>query len=148
MPFLRSLISDLKAMCAIFPDPRKGRGGNIEIADFRLSAFALMRSGSFLAFQRALEKDHGRSNCQTMFGIGNIPSDNYIRDALDKADPTLLQRYFERIETLLAEPLMRQALGPFRGRTLIARDGKEHLCSQKPGCPNCSTRDRSSSLPP
>jgi hypothetical protein len=50
-----------------------------------------------LAFQRTLEKGHGRSNCQTLFGIGKIPSDNYIRDVLDAADPALLQPCFERL---------------------------------------------------
>jgi hypothetical protein len=88
------------------PDARKGRRGNIAIADFGLSAFALFfrQSASFLAFQRAVEKAHGRSNCQTLFGIGKIPSDNYIRDMLDAADPVLLQPCFERMEQLLTAP--------------------------------------------
>src|SRR5579863_4150863 len=82
MKLLPSLLANLKAVCAAFPDPRKGRGGNIAMADFGLSAFAMffMQSVSFLAFQRRLEKGHGRSNCQTLFGIEKIPSDNYIRD--------------------------------------------------------------------
>ena len=52
------------------------------MADFGLAAFALffMQSASFLSFQRTLEKGQGRSNCQTLFGIAKIPSDNYIRD--------------------------------------------------------------------
>src|SRR5674476_1212083 len=92
MELLPSLLAGLKAVCAAFPDPRKGRGGNIAMADFGLSAFAMffMQSASFLSFQRALEKGQGRSNCQTLFGIGKIPSDNYIRDMLDAADPALL----------------------------------------------------------
>ncbi len=101
-----------------------------------------MQGASFLAFQRALETGRGRSNCQTLFGIGRIPSDNYIRDRLDEADPALLQPCFERLETLLAEPPMRQAFGRLGGRTLIAWDGTEYFCSQKLGCPNCSTRKR------
>jgi hypothetical protein len=68
-----------------------------------------MRSASFLAYQRTLEKGQGRSNCQTLFGIGRISSDNYIRDFLDEADPALLQPCFERLEALLAEPPMWQA---------------------------------------
>ena len=118
MQLLPSLLFELKAVCGTFPDPRKGRGGNIAAADFGLSAFAMffMHSASFLAYQRTMEKGHGRSNCRTLFGIGRIPSDNYIRDFLDEADPALLQPCFERLETLLAEPPMRQAFGRLGGR--------------------------------
>src|ERR1700678_2150240 len=89
MQLLPSLLSELQAVCATFPDRRKGRGGNIAAADFGLSAFAMffMQSASFLAYQRTMEQGHGRSNCGTLFGIGRIPSDNYIRDFLDEADP-------------------------------------------------------------
>jgi hypothetical protein len=144
MKLLPSLLADLKAVCGAFPDPRKGRGGNIAVADFGLSAFAMffMQSASFLSFQRSLEKGRGRSNCQTLFGIEKIPSDNYIRDMLDVADPALLVPCFERLETLLAEPPLRQAFGRLGGRTLIAWDGTEYFCSQKVGCPHCLTRKR------
>src|SRR5271170_2383222 len=75
MQLLPSLVSGLKAVCATFPDARKGRGGNIEISDFGVSAFStfFMQSASFLAYQRGLEKGQGRSNGQTLFGIGRIP---------------------------------------------------------------------------
>jgi hypothetical protein len=144
MELLPSLLSGLRAVCAAFPDPRKGRGGNIAMADFGLSAFALffMQSASFLAFQRGLEKGQGRSNCQTLFGIEKIPSDNYIRDMLDGADPARLQPCFERMEQLLATAPLRQAFGRLGDRTLIAWDGTEYFCSQKLGCPHCLTRKR------
>jgi hypothetical protein len=144
MELLPSLLAGLRAVCATFPDPRKGRRGNIAMADFGLSAFALffMQSASFLAFQRALEKGHGRSNCQTLFGIEKIPSDNYIRDMLDAADPALLRPCFERMEQLLAAPPLRQAFGRLGDRTLIAWDGTEYFCSQKLGCPHCLRRKR------
>ena len=114
------------------------------MADFGLAAFALffMQSTSFLSFQRTLEKGQGRSNCQTLFGIAKIPSDNYIRDMLDLANPALLRPCFERVEHLLAEPPLRQAFGRLGGRTLIAWDGTEYFCSQKLGCPHCLTRQR------
>jgi len=145
MKLLPSLLSGLKAVCAAFPDPRKGRGGNIAMADFGLSAFAMffMQSASFLSFQRLLEKGQSRSNCQSLFGIEKIPSDNYIRDMLDEADPTLLAPCFEQLETLLAEPPMRQAFARLGGRTFVAWDGTEFFCSQKLGCPHCLTRQRS-----
>jgi hypothetical protein len=47
------------------------------------------------------------------------------------------------METLLAEPPMRQAFGRLGGRILVACDGTQHFCSQKLGCPNCLTRERS-----
>jgi hypothetical protein len=145
MEVLASLLSGLKAVCAAFPDPRKGRSGNIAMADFGLSAFAMffMQSVSFLSFQRTLEKGQGRSNCQTLFGIEKIPSDNYIRDMLDGADPALLAPCFRRTEQLLLEPAMREAFGRLSGRTLIALDGTEYFCSQKIPCPHCQTRKRS-----
>ena len=62
---------------------------------------------------------------------------------LDEADPALLQPCFERMETLLAEPPMREDFGRLGDRTLIAWDGTEYFCSQKLGCPNCLTRKRS-----
>src|SRR5471030_588895 len=145
MQLLPSLLSGLMTVCATFPDSRKGRGGNIEIVDFGLSAFSMffMQSASFLAFQRSLEKGQGRSNGETLFGIDRIPSDNYIRDMLDEADPALLRPCFEPMEALLAEPPMRQAFGRLGGRTLVAWDGTEYFCSQKLGCPHCLTRKRS-----
>jgi hypothetical protein len=144
MELLPSLLAGLRAVCAGFPDPRKGRRGNIAMADFGLSAFALffMQSASFMAFQRALEKGQGRSNCQTLFGIEKIPSDNYIRDMLDAADPALLQPCFERMEQMLAAPPLRAAFGRLGERTLIAWDGTEYFCSQKLGCPHCLRRKR------
>ena len=144
MEVLPSLLSGLKAVCAAFPDPRKGRGGTIAMADFGLSAFALffMQSASFLSFQRALEKGQGRSNCQSLFGIEKIPSDNYIRDMLDGADPASLAPCFERMERLLQEAALRAAFGRLGGRTLIALDGTEYFCSQKISCAHCQTRKR------
>ena len=145
MEVFQALLSGLKAVCAAFPDPRKGRGGNIAMADFGLSAFAMffMQSVSFLAFQRRLEKGHGRSNCETLFGIEKIPSDNYIRDMLDEADPARLGLCFQDAERLLLEPAMGEAFGRLGGRTLIAVDGTEYFCSQKIVCPHCQTRKRS-----
>jgi hypothetical protein len=148
MELLPSLLAQLREVCASFPDCRKGRGGNIAMADFGLSAFALffMQSASFLGFQRTLEKGQGRSNCQTLFGIEKIPSDNYIRDMLDGADPALLQPCFERMEELLATAPLRASFARLGDRTLIAWDGTEYFCSQKLGCPHCLTRKRSNGV--
>ena len=112
------------------------------MADIGLAAFSLffMGSPSFLAHQRALARGHGRSNCQTLFGMSAIPSDNYIRLMLDGASPAAFDGLFMRaIEA--AGPLTRfHCLG---GRVLVALDGSEYFCSRKIKCPQCSTRRRS-----
>jgi hypothetical protein len=88
---------------------RYAKGAWRQHRDFRLRHFGFRdifhteRVASRLS-QRALEKGQGRSNGQTLLGMGRIPSDNYIRDRLDEADPALLQPCFERMETLLDEP--------------------------------------------
>ena len=145
MELLPSLLEELKAVCGTFPDTRGGRGGNIAMADFGLSAFSMffMQSESFLSHQRALEKGHSRTNCQTLFGMEYIPTDNYIRDNLDPVDPGRLQPLFNRMEAQLEQPAMKQAFRRLGGRTLIAWDGTEYFCSYKIKCPHCLTRKRS-----
>jgi len=137
------LIAELGMACAGLPDQRTGqcRDGQYTMTDIGLSAFSLffMGSPSFLAHQRALARGHGRSNCQTLFGISAIPSDNYIRLMLDGASPGAFDHLFFRAIDA-AGPLTR--FHCLDGRVLIALDGSEYFCSRKISCPQCSTRRR------
>ena len=134
-------------VCAGLPDRRQGpqTSGTYAMADIGLAAFSLffMGSPSFLAHQRVLAEGHGRSNCQTLFGMTAIPSDNYIRLMLDGVAPAAFDGLFM---SALATAAAGDALAPFRrldGRVLIALDGTEHFCSRKIHCPQCSKRRRS-----
>jgi Transposase DDE domain len=141
---LESLIAELKGVCAGLPDQRKGprREGEYTMADIGLSAFSVffMGSPSFLGHQRVLAEGHGRSNCRTLFDMTAIPTDAYIRQMLDGAQPEAFDPlFFKAIAT-------EGVLDPFRrldGRVLIALDGTECFCSRKIHCPRCSTRKRS-----
>jgi len=140
---IETLIGELATACAGLPDRRIGPSGDDQysMADIGLSAFSLffMGSPSFLAHQRALHRGQGRSNCQTLFGMAAIPSDNYIRLMLDGASPAAFDHLFLRAIDA-AGPLMRfHCLG---GRVLVALDGCEYFCSRKISCPQCSTRRR------
>src|SRR5271154_4596474 len=89
MQILLSLLAGLKAVCATFPDARKGRGGNIEISDFGVSAFStfFMQSASFLAYQaRAGERPGSLQRPDPVRDRQNSP-DNYIRRRPSKAGP-------------------------------------------------------------
>jgi hypothetical protein len=147
MSVLNSLIGEVRSVCAGLQDRRVGpeAGRGYAMADIGLAAFSLffMGSPSFLAHQRALKDGHGRSNCETLFGLSAIPSDNYIRLMLDGADPACFDGvFFKALEAVVAAG----AQAPFQrldGRMLIALDGTEHHCSRKIHCPQCSRRRRS-----
>ena len=113
MKVLESLIDELRACCASFPDKRTGRNCRYAMADIGLAAFSIffMQSPSFLARQRALESARGRSNCRGLFGIGKIPIDNHIRDMLDPAAPDALFGLFTRTVAALEDGA---ALAAFR----------------------------------
>ena len=141
---LEQLITAFKALCAIFPDQRKGENTVYEMADIGLAAFAtfFMQSPSFLAQQTALARGRGTSNCQTLFQMARIPTDNCIRGLLDPVPPRQL---FPMFSHSLAALEAGGGLSTFRrlgGHVLIALDGTEYFCSQKLSCPNCSERKR------
>src|SRR5277367_7051428 len=129
------MIGALSEVCAGLPDQRKGprRDGDYTMADIGLAAFSIffMGSPSFLAHQRRLAEGQGRSNCQTLFAISAIPSDNYIRLMLDGAPTAAFDPLFMKaIETP-------GVLAPFQrlgGRSLVALDGTEYHCSRKVHC--------------
>ena len=141
---LERLFGSLRGCLERFPDKRQGTNGTYTMADIGLSAFSVffMQSPSFLSHQRRLELGHGGSNCQSLFGISKIPSDNHIRAMLDPAEPSLLEPVFGEV---LDELEQADGLARFRrpaaprasrgemGHVLIALDGTEYFCSGKEG---------------
>jgi len=142
---LERLICSLRRCFQTFPDKRHGTNLRYEMADIGASAFSVffMGSASFLAHQRRLEEGHGRSNCESLFGLSGIPSDNHIRAMLDPADPALLDPVYGDV---LKELEQVGGLSPFLRlggkHVLIALDGTEYFCSQNIHCPQCSKRAR------
>lgn len=145
-PFTPSgLVERIRRAFSAFPDGRKG-GNNQKYAieDAALSAFSVFftQSPSFLDYQRRMQKQRGRSNAQSLFGVHQIPSDNQIRNLLDMVPP-------ETVSPLLAdigEQLYRHGyLDPFRvldGQLLIALDGTDCFASEKISCPCCTQQER------
>ena len=146
MNILNRLLDTVKEVGSAFFDKRSGTGKAIyTMKDICLAAFSMffIQSESFLGYQRVLEKGHGTSNCQSLFGMENIPTDNHIRSMLDEVAPSQLQPCFTAaLETLKNEGGL-PALQRLDGRVLIALDGTEYFCSQKLGCPHCQERKRS-----
>ena len=139
-----SLIVALKALFATLPDRRQGDNTMYAMADFGLAAFSVFftQSPSFLSHQTALARGRGTSNCQTLFGMEQIPTDNQIRTMLDPVPP---EQLFPMFGETLARLEAGGGLAAFRrlgDHVLIALDGTEYFCSQKLSCTNCSSRVR------
>src|SRR5271165_6110276 len=95
----------MRGVCAGLPDKRRGRNVHYAMADIGMAAFSVffMQSPSFFAQQRRLLEGCGRSNCQTLFEMAEIPSDNHIRAMLDPVSPGAFQPVFDAtIRTLEA----------------------------------------------
>jgi len=144
MLILDQLLIGLRDVCGTFPDKRKGEDVVYSMSDIGMAAFSLffMQSESFLAYQRSLEEGHRTSNCQSLFGMKKIPTDNHIRSMLDPVPASLLQPCFDQALAVLRTGGGLAAFQRLGGRTLIACDGTEYFCSQKLGCPHCLTRQR------
>jgi hypothetical protein len=48
------------------------------VISFAFCFFNQDTDDSFLGHQRALAEGHGRSNCETLFGMATIPGGNFI----------------------------------------------------------------------
>jgi hypothetical protein len=148
MHALETLFGSLRQCLEGFPDKRRGLNVTYPMADIGMAAFSVffMQSPSFLSHQRRLEAGHGRSNCETLFGLSKIPSDNHIRDMLDVATPELLNPIFaETIEFLRRSEGGLDDFHRLGDRLLIALDGTEYHGSKSIHCRHCSHRQRGAS---
>src|SRR5437868_9555168 len=130
---LEPLLGSLRRCLDGFPDKRRGMNATYQMCDIGMAAFSVffVQSPSFLAHQRRLGHGHGRSNCESLFQIARIPSDNHIRDMLDPAEPERLHPVFA--DAVAALEAMTGGLEAFRrlgDHVLIALDGTEYFCSK------------------
>src|SRR5246127_4493396 len=108
--------------------------------DIGMAAFSMffMQSPSFLAHQRRLREGEGRSNCQTLFKMTDIPCDNQVRVVLDEVEPSLFHPAFEEVQRGLQNSGGLSAFLRLGHHVLIALDGTEYHRSAKIHCPHCS----------
>ncbi|MBP6807846.1 MAG: ISNCY family transposase [Chromatiaceae bacterium] len=121
------------------------KGGNNQrytVADAALSAFAVFftQSPSFLDYPVRMQKERGRNNATSLFGVHKIPCDQQSRNLLDPVPPEelapLLMNIVDGLYRLGALETHRTLAGGFT----VALDGTEYFASNASSCPNCSTR--------
>ena len=140
------LIGELRKRFLQVADPRNGSNKQYPFVDIAMAAFSVffMQSPSFLEHQRTFHQANSKNACRSLFGMCKLPTDNHIREQLDRID---CQDVFPGFDIALEQMEKYQALKPFQildGRSLVALDGSEFHNSYKIQCPQCRTRLRSS----
>ena len=140
------LIGKLRKRFRNIADPRNGSNKQYPFVDIAMAAFSVffIQSPSFLEHQRTFHQAQNKNACRSLFGIRKLPTDNHIREQLDRVD---CQDVYPGFDIALEQMEKYQALKPFQildGRCLVALDGSEFHNSYKIQCPQCRTRLRSS----
>lgn len=141
-----SLIHKTRRRFAGLTDTRQGKNTHYSMEDFATSAFSVFftQSASFLAYQKAMQQNKGRSNAQSLFQIQEIPCDNQIRDCLDSVAPEeIFPLYDEALQALQEQGVLETYRG-LGGTIAIALDGTWYHSSEKIHCPQCSCIEHSS----
>ena len=139
-PHFGQLVDRFRATVADFPDKRTGKNKQYSMEDIALSAFAVFftQSPSFLAHQADMLKSKGTGNAQTLFRIGEIPSDSHIRDMLDPVAPEALFPVYDTVYEALEAQGILDTFDSVHGTRLIALDGTWYFSSDAIHCENCS----------
>jgi hypothetical protein len=144
MKILVESIEILRETFKELPDNRALKGQIYSIEDIALSAFSLFyfQSGSWLNFQRNMQKKTGRSNAKSLFGIENIASDNHIRDMLDAIEINKLAVIFDKLYEILEKKGTLKEYEYFENTLLVLLDGTYYHSSKKIHCEHCQTREK------
>ena len=107
----------------------------ISLPDALKSAFAMfsLKDPSLLAFDQRRNDE----NLKSIYHIGNIPCDTYLRTILDQLDPESLRPLFKDVFRQLQRG---KALEPFvfyEGCYLLSLDGTGYFSSKKIHCSSC-----------
>lgn len=136
------LLQRWRSVAAGLPDRRTGENSFYSMADIALSAFAVFftQCPSFLSFQQNMEKEHGRNNARSLFGIERIPCDNHIRQTLDPVQASHLFGLFDDLHKAFDQAGLLEAMRAVKNTRLIALDATWYFSSESQNihCENCS----------
>jgi hypothetical protein len=137
-----SLVKKLHEVIDTFPDCRKGKNISKDLKDAALGGFAVFftQSPSFLAYQNSMQKNKGKNNAASLFGIKEILSDNHIRNLLDAVAPSYVSPMFSYIFDELNNWGYLDEFRSYNNNLLVALDGTSYFSSQAIHCDDCSQK--------
>jgi hypothetical protein len=137
-------LKQLGEVSAGLPDKRAGHHNQqYEMEDAVRGAFSVFftQSASFLAHQRDMMRRQGKNNLVSVFGAGQIPSDNHIRDLLDGAPAEEFAPLYEWVWSELEGAGKLEGYEALGGRLLVGIDGIQYFSSSKIHCQQCLPRE-------
>ena len=135
------MIEKVRDAFRALPDGRKQSNARLyEMEDAALSAFAVFfsQSPSFLDSQVRMQKQLGRNNASSLFGVHEIPCDNQIRNLLDPVPPETVYPVMAEIGDALYQQGYLAGFRSINDTLLIALDGTDFFSSEKISCACCS----------
>lgn len=141
-----SLIKKTRQCFAGLPNPRQGKNTRYSMEDFATSALSVFftQSPSFLAYQKTMQQNKGRSNAQSLFEMEEIPCENQIRETLDHVAPEEIFPLYDDVLEAFKEQGVIEQYRAVHGTIAIALDGTWYHSSEKIHCANCSCIEHSS----
>lgn len=118
------------------------RASNIqyEILDALKSGFAIysLKFASLFSFRKRSQAED--SNLNSVFRIQKIPSDNTLRNILDKVDPDKIRGGFHALFKRIRKLGLLTSYQYWRKHVVVSVDGVEHFCSKTIHCKHCMQR--------
>lgn len=140
-----SLIKKTRQCFAGLTNPRKGKNISYSMEDFATSALSVFftQSPSFLAYQKTMQQNKGRSNAQTLFEMEQIPCENQTRETLDHVAPEEIFPLYDEVLEAFKEQAVLDQYRAVHGTIAIALDGTWYHSSEKIHCAHCSCIEHS-----
>ena len=119
-------------------------GATITNSDCIMSALALFtfKFPSLLKFDKALTSDKPfLHNLRTLFHIGNVPSDTYLRERLDEIVPFVIRPAYTTLFSVLQRSKILEQFRFFKDYHLVSVDGTGVFSSHTIHCEHCCTKE-------
>ena len=121
------------------------RGRKYSLADYLMSGLALfsLKFPSLLQFDGQVRSDDAiRANLLSLFGVGEAPSDSGLRKRLDRLDPDVLRKAFQRVFSQLQRGKGLEGYAYWEGHYLLSIDGTGTFSSRSVHCAKCCEKHR------
>ncbi len=120
--------------------PDEDTRGQITLTDHLMSGLAMfgLKYPSLLQFDKDSRGDEiTRHNLRTLYGIGQVPCDTFLRERLDRLEPTHLRPVYRKLFAALQRGKGLEGFDVFDGHYLLSIDGTGVFSSQDIHCGHC-----------